>query len=149
MALITGTAGDINLTAVEAYGLELVFWLNEPASQGAKLIITREYIVAVADDGTWTIGVPDTETMSQPRHYKMRAQWRDPNAFGDDRGMAGVDFPDFELFVPVAGGSFAELTEHFTTNPYMVFYQATEPASWPVGSVWVNSITGDMNQKAA
>jgi len=147
MALITGTAGDINLAAVDAYGLELVFWLSETATQGSKLIVTREHKVAVADDGTWSVDVPDTETMGQPRHYRMRAQWRDPNAFGEDRGMAGIDFPDFELFVPVAGGSLADLTAYFTTNPYMVFYGPTEPAQWPVGAVWVNSTSGDINQK--
>jgi len=137
MALITGTASDCNLAAVENFGLELVFTISAPATSGSALLITRDVVVPVTDGGAWQVDLPPTETMGQPRHYKMCARWRDPHAFGDDAGMAGVDFPDFELFVPDGGGTFAELVhEHGTWNPLIIIYSPTTPSFWPKGALW-------------
>lgn len=142
MARITGTAGDCNLAAVESFGLELIFTLSAPAVSGSSLRITRPIVVPVLDDGSWLVTIPDTETMQQARYYTMQAQWLDPV-----QGMGRVDFPDFELRVPVGGGAFSELVSGSMNNPLMVFWQTEEPDPWPVGAVFINTNSGDIYRK--
>ena len=137
MALVTGTAADCNLAGVETLGLELVFTLNDAATSDSGIFIDKPVVVPVVN-GAWSADLQPTEMMWQQRFYKVSARWLD--------GL-GASFPDWELHVPPAGGSFPELIVGYSQNPYMIFWQPTEPSPWPVGATWANTVTGDLFRK--
>ena len=133
MATVTFTAQDANLQSMVGKSLMLTFTLSDPATSGASLFLT-DPVVVVVGEGTNSVVLQDNETMDQIRVYKIKATWLDVAG-----GYVSVDYPDWELFVPVAGGNLASLIPRYSNNPYMVFWQATEPNPWPVGTVWVDT----------
>ena len=142
MALVSGTLNDANLGHLAGRAPKLIFTLSEPATSDAGMFVTEPIIVTPNSNGAFVVDLEPTETMHQKRHYDLSVQWLD--AAGN---FIKVDFPDWDIFVPRGGGAFPDLIPGFTSNPFMIFWQATEPNPWPVGTVWVNSITGDVLRK--
>jgi len=146
MATVTFTAQDCNLQSMVGKSLKLTFTLTDPATTGASLFLTDPIVVTVAD-GTNSVVLQDTETMDQLRYYRVAATWLD--AAG---GYVSVDYPDWNLFVPIGGGNLSALIPQSANNPYMIFWQETEPNPWPVGTVWVDTsvntaTSGDVQRK--
>jgi hypothetical protein len=68
--------------------------------------------------------------------------------------MMRVDYPDFELRVPIAGGSFNDLTPAFPWNPFMFITAMTQPDFWPIGAIWLDTsvdtaTSGDLRERTA
>ena len=134
MAIVTGKLTDCGLQSMAGKAINLVFTLNEPSSAGGAFLVT-EPIAAVFTGTNFTVTLQDTETLDQAgRFYSVSATWL------DSAGMfVKVDFPDWRLFVPVVGGTLSDLVVNFSPNPYLVYWQATQPDPWPVKSVWVDT----------
>jgi hypothetical protein len=143
MALVTFTAGDCNLAEVATLGLEIVFTLDEFTNSDTGFRITKDVRVPVpSDSAVVSADLADTATMYGLRHYKMRAEWPDPNFFGapgEQRGMMRVDFPEVELRVPIGGGNLKDLLPSFPWNPFMWITSPTQPDFWPLGAYWLDS----------
>lgn len=149
MSTVTGTLTDCGLGHLAGKQPQLVFTLSDPATSASALYATDPVIVTPASDGTWSAALAPTDTMQQVRYYTLSVRWLD---------VAGnfilVDIPDWQIFVPTAGGTITDIVQNYTANPLMVIYQPTQPDPWPIGFVWldtsVNTTTsGDLNRRTA
>lgn len=149
MATVTGTLTDCGLGHLTGKAPQLVFTLSGSATDGSNLYATDPITVTPGTDGTWSISLAPTETMQQSRYYTLSVRWLD--AAGN---FIKVDVPDWQIFVPTAGGTITDITQNYTSNPLMVIYQATQPDPWPIGFVWLDtsvdtSTSGDLKRRTA
>ena len=150
MASVTVKARDCNLEAFVGRGLELAFTLSDPATAGDLLLLTDPIVVPINTTASVSVVLQDTETMDETRHYSISATWLDPA-----NSYVRRDFPAWELFVPIAGGSLPALIANYSSNnPFMVYWQTAEPNPWPVGTTWVDTsvdtaTSGDVRRRTA
>ena len=154
MATISGTLNDCGLGHLVGKAPTLKFTLNNPAASPAGLFTTEPVSVTPDGAGVFSVTLEPTETMYQNRHYSLTVTWLDSAA-----EFNKANFPDWRIVVPVAGGTFSDLIANYTNdsggwNPLMVFWQATEPDPWPLGSVWADTsidtlTSGDVRRRKA
>ena len=125
------------------YGLYFEFKLSDTATGGITAFVPRPVKVYPGMADFCTVNLAPTEDMNEQRHYSLSAHWTNP-VTGQP---ASSDFSDWEIFVPIAGGRLPDLIRDYANNPYMWFYEDTEPPRWPIGAVWINTVTWDANQK--
>jgi hypothetical protein len=138
LATVTGTLTDFGLAALAAYSPQLIFTPSGPAINTTSLLGTRPITVTPAADGTFTVTLATTEDMQPATWYTISAQWL--NSTG---GYIGRDFPEWQLFVPTAGGNITALLS-IPTNPAQVWVNPVAPANPTPGTWWLNPLTADL-----
>lgn len=89
-------------------------------------------------NGEGVVRLVPNDVIQGDSYYKVRATWIDRNGTPN-----GLDL--YKIYVPMTGGWLDELVDP-SWKVAQVFYQPTKPTPWPAGSVWINSITGDMKR---
>jgi hypothetical protein len=148
MATVTGTLADFGLSLLTAYSPKIIFTPSGPATgPGAGsarfLLATRPIECIPAPDGKFSVELYPNEASIPATHYTIRIEWRDPNAFDDDRGYVGRDDPDWELVVPNLGGSIADLLK-LPSNPAQTWVGDLPPDNPTPGTWWLLPSTGDI-----
>lgn len=147
MAIVTGTLTDCGLDHLVGRSPKLIFTLSEPATSGSNVFVTEPIEVTPNASGAFSVDLAQNATMDQVAWYNLAVSWLDSGG-----NFIKVDFPDWKLFVNAGGGPISLQIPNYTPNPYMVFWQPTEPDPWPHGSVWVDTsvdtpTSGDINRK--
>lgn len=140
MALVTFTLKDFQLESLAHLDADVVFQASEPATSFGYLLSTVRVVVPLAPNGSGVVDLVPTTTMPQKGvHYTIQIRMRDP-----DGNFTYIDFPDWKLFVPSAGGNLDELMQ-FPTNPSFVWVGESPPAGSPAGTLWFNPTTNDLS----
>jgi len=139
MAVITGTLLDFSLDALAPYSPRLIFAGSQPATSGDRLLSTRPFMVRVEADGSFSVDVQPTDSVTPAAWYTVRVEWLD-----SDGGFVGVDLPDWRIFVPKEGGAIGNLIQA-PSNPALVWVGLTPPPA-PVtpGTWWLVSNPDDV-----
>lgn len=140
MAFVTGTLTDFGLAALAAYAPEIVFTPSGPGVNDTTLFATRPISVTPAANGSFAVNLAPTEDIRPDRWYAISMRWLDSSG-----GYIGVDFPDWQLRVPSAGGKVNDLL-NVPANPGQVWVSETPPTNPSPGTWWLNPTTGDLNE---
>lgn len=142
-AVYTGNYVDCGLGALAAFQPKLEFILSkESFSTDGQLLSTRPVSVTPATgDGAFTVFLVPNDLIQGDTTYKIRATYLD----------AASNFTSLDLFSFYARSSGGKVTDMLPVGftPSLVFWQPEEPDPWPVGAIWVNSITDDVQRRTA
>lgn len=152
MSLITGDLRDTGYQSMFPAGASLVWTLNETVTTSEGMLVSprKREIVPVAN-GLFSFTTVSTDLMHQDAYYTLGIQSLDPNFFGPGQGFAPMDFTEWKIKVPEGTWKMSDLivAANDRQNPLMWFYQSSQPSPFPVGSVWVHSVSGDINQRVS
>ena len=141
MALVTGTLRDFQVLGAWALNnaAQVEFIPSNAAFSGADLRADDVIIATVDAGGSFSASLAPTASL-QPAgtHYRVRIRWL------GSRTDKVTNVPG-RLLVPGAGGNIGALLEQ-SPGMEFVFWQPTQPDPWPVGSIWVNTVTGDVRR---
>lgn len=140
MAFVTGKLNDFGLDTLTAFHPEIVFTPSGPAIGPTVLFATRPIVAIPAADGTFSVDLSPTEDIRPDRWYAISIRWLDSAG-----GYIAVDFPDWQLRVPPAGGTLSDIL-NVPANPAQVWVFETPPANPTPGTWWLNPTTGDLNE---
>ena len=142
-AVYTGNYVDCGLTALAAFQPKLEFVLSEESfSMDGQLLSTRPVTVTPsATVGAFSVSLVPNDLIRGNTTYKIRATYLD----------AAGNFTSIDLFSFYAREGGGKVTDMMPSGfiPALVFWQPTEPDPWPIGSIWVNSITDDVRRRVA
>lgn len=142
MALVTFTLKDFQLDSLAARQPQVWFHPSAPAtSNGYVLSATPVGPVPLEINGTGQVDLVPTTVMPQRDiHYTMRIQ-----LLGQVEGeFTWVDFPDWKLYVPVAGGDFDDLISMPLNPTFLWVGTEPPPAGVASGTLWFNPATDDL-----
>lgn len=139
MATVTGALSDIGIEAFPELMPRLIFSPSGNATAATRLFATKPVIVPVnAGSGSFTVDLQPTTSMRPAVWYVVTIEWLDPAG-----NYVSVDFLEWKLFVPSAGGNFEDLIEA-PANPMLFWIGETPPPSPTVGQLWLTPSTGDL-----
>ena len=145
MATVYGKTINPGFKAMWPYSIQLEFELDYIATTTDGLTVsTQKQYVTPETDGNWVLNLVSTDSMTQDRYYRMTERWLN----GDGMPL-GIDLPIWKFKIPEGVQAFTDLVPESANNPMVLFVQDTQPTSWSVGSVWINTITGDIYRKQA
>lgn len=143
MALVTGTLRDFQVAGAWAntHAAQVEFVPSNAAFSGPDLRADDVIVATIDSGGAFSVSLASTASL-QPAgtHYRVRIRW-----LGGERGGMVTKVPG-KLYVPGAGGNIGLLLEQ-SPGAEFAFWQPTQPDPWPVGAIWVNSVTGDVTRK--
>lgn len=142
-ALYTGSYVDCGLGTLAAFHPKLEFILSEESFSLDGQLLSKNPVVVTPTTGEGVFAVPlvPNDLIRGNTEYMIRATYT-------NAASRVIKLDLFSFFARLGGGKVADMgTPGFI--PALVFWQPTEPDPWPVGSIWVNSITDDVNQKVA
>lgn len=142
MAVVTGTLYDIGGGHLAGKYPELVFTLNDPAATAGGVYVTEPSVVVPGGDGSFTTNLPATELMRDDNYYELQIRWLDTAG-----NMTRIDFPDWKIRVPTAGGNVADLRGP-GTNLSMVYVSLTAPEHPVPFMLWLEQDPDDINNPA-
>jgi len=142
MAIVSGTLSDFGLTPLAGFQPTIIFTPSGVGVSGTRLLATRPIQVTPNPDGQFQLDLMSTDDITPATWYEVQIRWLEPSG-----GYSHIDFVDWKLFVPAAGGPLGNLLRAPSNNQLLVIWQATEPNPWPVGVVWANTTTGDLLRK--
>ena len=106
MAIVTGTLTDFQGVPRPTLSPRVVFTPDGLATRGAGVFFSLPISIIPNTDGTFSVGLVDTETLAPADiFYRMKIEWLD--AAGN---FIGFDEMPGELRVPAAGGVLGDLT---------------------------------------
>jgi len=145
MSQINGDVRDTGYQSLYGVAVVLKWTLNEPASTTNGLVVasfTRTITPGTTGAVSWQ--TVSTDLMHQDAYYTVQIAALNPTA-----GLPDMDFPEWRIKVPEGTHNLADLIRAANggRNPLLWYWQPEIPDSWPIGAVWVNSVTGDVNQK--
>lgn len=119
---------------------EIHFTLNRPNSKSGKIHPTEPVTVQPASDGSFTAVLETTTDMLDDAWYTVSIQWLDAGG-----NYVKADFPDWELQVPVGGGTFTDLFGRPPSNQRMVYVSLTAPSDPRPFTLWLKQDPTDPN----
>jgi len=141
MAIVTGTLTDFSLDPLTPY-MPLIVFKPSTAAVGVTLMSARPIKVLPNSSGEFSVDLEPTDGLisgnGKPVFYRITLEWLNP-----DGGYIGKDFPDWELYVPAAGGDFAGLVN----GPVMsglVWIGPTAPTNPDLYTGWIDTTAGDI-----
>lgn len=140
MATVTGTLRNFGLANINYLNPEITFQANKPATGGAGQIFATEPIAVVpTSDSSWSVALEPTESLlTEDVFYTVTMRWRDPA-----NNYIRADFPEWRLYVPTAGGTFADLVQQ-PVNRSMVITSPTDPGTnFGAGALWLQADPAD------
>lgn len=139
MAVISGNLTDFSLDALAPYSPRLTFIPSQPATAGGRLFATKPFSVRVdSTTGAFSVDVQPTDNLIPAAYYTIRVDWLD-----SDGGFVGVDFPDWRITVPAAGGAIGDLLAS-PVEPSLVWVGLTAPRDPVPGTWWLKSNPNDL-----
>jgi len=150
MATYTFRLADFGMQPLTALNPRMVFTPDQPAFSGDAVLVTRRVEAVINPDGTGSVElVPSISTTPNVR-YSMRIEWRDPNAFGDDRGYRGMDLMS-GIIAPLGGGPITD-TDGVALSQFWVGPPDPANPALPlgiepdIGMWWLDTTTGNLNE---
>lgn len=140
--LVRGSVTDAALVPLWAEQLELEFRLSRPGTGAAAsvadgaLYSTAPVKVSPDANGEFVVRLTPNDLIQGDTFYQVRATW-----LGSSGSAESLDL--YRIFVPMTGGWITELVDK-SWQVAQVIYSPTQPTEWPLGAVWINSVTGDM-----
>lgn len=109
MAVVTGSILDLTAQSMANREVEIIFQLNAPntysvGSSTGRIIPTEPAVIEPASDGSFSVNLAVTDSMVNVGWYNMQVRW-----LSAEHGSGLIDFPEWRLQVPSAGGNFGEL----------------------------------------
>lgn len=123
----------------------IVFTPDQAATSGFVVMPNFGVTVTPNMDGSFVAMLQSTTDTQPATFYRVSIE----DIGGDGLYYPRADFPDWKIIVPYGGGQLNELLDMSNPNTLLWFAQETEPNPWPVGSIWLNTITGDYFRKDA
>lgn len=140
MAIVTGYLADISDLALPSPRIKFV--PSGPSIVGDFIHATKPVYAYPEEDGSWAVGLTETDSLRPSTYYTMTLEWLD-----DASNYMGADYLTWQLNVPSEGGEIGDLLGTFVApNSMQVFWGPAAPSPWPQGLVWVNSVTGDVKR---
>lgn len=150
MSVVTGWLRDFGLASLDQSSPTIEFIPSGPAVRSPdNLFATRAVSVTPDQYGQFSVDLVSTDDLRPAAWYSVHITWLDAAA-----GMPDVDFIDWKLFVPLGGGTIADLFEA-PSNPAHVWVSPPDPAN-PVmplglasptpGTWWLNTDTDDIKE---
>lgn len=133
-APVVGNVTDVAGTHLNGKIPELHFTLNSPNAKAGKVIPTEPLTVQPATDGSFTANLESTTDMVDDAWYTVSIQWLDAGG-----NYVKADFPDWQLQVPTAGGSFSNLFGKPPKNTRMVYVSLTPPDNPRPFTLWLKA----------
>lgn len=134
---VRGRITDAAQVPLWAEQVELFFRLSRPATgSDGSLYGTAPVVVQPDASGEFVVRLVPNDVIQGNSSYRVSAKYL-------DRSGVFVDVDLWEIFVPMLGGWVSELVDP-SWSPAQQFFSATEPEPWPVGTVWNDTITGDV-----
>jgi hypothetical protein len=121
MAVVTGTLYDISGGHLAGKFPDLVFTLNDTAATSGGVYVTEPSVVTPGSDGSFTANLPSTDLMRDDNYYSLQIRWLDTAG-----NTSRVDFPDWKIRVPTAGGNIVDLRGG-GSNLSIVYVSLTAP----------------------
>lgn len=137
-APVDGNVTDVTGTHLNGKIPELHFTLNSPNAKAGKVIPTEPLTVQPASDGSFTANLETTTDMFDDAWYTVSIQWLDSGG-----NYVKADFPDWQLQVPVGGGSFSNLFGRPPRNQRMVYVSLTPPPDPKPFTLWLEANPND------
>ncbi|GAA0960168.1 hypothetical protein [Frigoribacterium faeni] len=138
MATVTGTLSDFGYASLAPLRPEIAFIPSGAGVFGGRLMATRPVTVTPGTSGYFEVDLVPADD----RWFQIRIAWLDPVSGAPDN-----DYVEPRLYVPELGGPIGHLLKAPSTPSTDVAWQPTAPKPWPVGLVWVNSITGRVQRQ--
>jgi hypothetical protein len=141
LATVTGILTDFLNVPLAAFSPEIWFTPSGPAISNAAntaLFSTKPIVVIPAADGTFTVNLQSTDFLQPSVWYMVSVRWLDSVG-----GYVGIDFIDWQLFVPTAGGAIGGIIAA-PSNPAQVWVGETPPANPTPGTWWLIPSTSDL-----
>jgi len=139
MATLTGTLVDFRPAPMFNKAARILFIPSGPgvSALGTYLLATHPISVVPGVDGSFAVDLAATDDIRPDCWYRIQIEWLD---------LAGnftlVDYPDWKLYVPVAGGSIGELLLNTIAGGFMdVHIGETNNLLY---RFWYNPLTADL-----
>lgn len=147
MAQVTGFVTDFGRREMYSASTEIHFIPNRPGMRQIENLIlsARPIISPVAIyTGFFTVELAANDrVIGDDSWYDVVIVYR--NGVGVP---IGFDEIPHRLYVTQAGGNITDLLQA-VPGPMQVFWQPAEPSPWPVGAIWVSTITGLVQRRKA
>lgn len=137
MAVVTGTLTDFGLQSLAGLSPRIIFTASDPTTLGGRLFSTKPIVVIPSSSGAFSVDLQPTEFIMPEVFYRIRVEWLD-----SDGGYVGVDFFDWPLYVPEAGGAIGDLALT-DANPQLAWVGVDEPPRLPVRTSWWLQVNPD------
>lgn len=143
MATVTGSLLDFGMTSLVQRSPQIAFVPSGAAAASGTILAATPVTVTPDNLGNFSVILQPTSELLADAWYTIRITVLDSAG-----NFTHIDFPEWKIRVPDAGGVISDLIGDATAvNASFVYWQPTEPDPWPVGTIWVNSVTGDVNRK--
>jgi hypothetical protein len=145
MALYTGNYLDVGLDSLAPFSPTITATLSRESFSkvGNRLLSRRPVEATLGSGGFFTLDLVPNDEILGNTYYELQATYLD----------AGSNFTRIDLFKIYARTGGGEITDMFEPGyvfkPAYVFWQDNEPDPWPVGWIWVNKTSGDVNRRTA
>lgn len=145
MATVTGSVKGANQSGAALGELRVAFYLPEPGlstvTSPGRITVTEPAYATPDGSGSFSVSLQPTDDMTVPNaHYLMRLEW-----LSGDIVQHVMDFPEWEIRVPAAGGSLEDITVPGNGrfwNQRVVWVSLTAPPIRTRGMLW---LLGDPN----
>ncbi|QOT16473.1 hypothetical protein [Paenarthrobacter sp. YJN-5] len=138
MPAVPGNLTEVNFGHLVGKAPEIIFTLNAPNAKPGVMIPTEPVSVAPAGDGSFTANLQSTEDMMDDAWYTVSIKWLDsPGKY------VKADWPDWQLRVPLGGGTFSDLFGRPPKNSLMFYVSLSAPTNVPQGSWWLEDDPAD------
>lgn len=94
-------------------------------------------------DNSFSFNLISSDELRPPLPYGFRLQWLNGEGI-----PVGQDLWS-NVWVPDGAWDISDLLGAVGVSQTQIFWQATEPDPFPIGSYWANTITGDVNRRKA
>lgn len=153
MAIVNGSLKDIVNESLASRQGKLIFQLNEPsvaatgAFSGAIYSTAEKSVNAAASTGNFSVDLQTTTSLLNDAWYTLRIEWLDTEG-------GSMDFPGWQIRVPISGGSIDKLITLGPPNggwggslPNLSIVQMalTRPDNLQVGQLWWKTDPDDPN----
>lgn len=141
----TGTVADFGQHAFP--GLTPMLWViaaGDAFGPAGLLSRVRIPVEPAAPDGAFQVSLVASPDVSPPTDYEIVCEWFETHPLEGwvKRGQSSWRFTALR-----GGGAISGMAVTAGWSPAHVFWQPQEPDPWPVGWIWVNSLTGRVQQK--
>ena len=147
MALVSGSVLDLTAGSMDPLEIEVVFTLNAPntyaaGSSAGRIIPTEPAVIKPDSSGDFTVNLAVTTAMVNEGWYNLQLRW-----LGADSGTALIDFPDWQIIVPSAGGNLGDLVVNTAGggihNSRVVWVSQTAPPYPRKFMLWLQQEPGE------
>lgn len=140
MATVTGTLTNFGLAALVGFSPRIIFAPNTVAVSPDRIMAKQPIVVPVGPSGNFSVELAATVNLRPEAWYDISIEYLNP-----DGGYSSLDFAEFKLRVPTAGGDIPDLLD-IPAVPAQVWVDVNPPTSPTPGTLWLNPSTGDLKR---